>query len=735
MIPPFPRGEGLPARRLKICIVTFELVGLWKNGGIGTVSTGLAELLAAAGHAVTVAYTRAELLTDAEFTEASERYRRQGIEVVALRRRDTPPVIGPLAGFTGWERFAAYHFLRGRDFDVVHGSEHLGELFYAIAAKRLGTDFAHTAFWVGCHGPSQWVIEANDDVVRDPFWLFTDASERFCLRHADVVWAPSRYMLGWLRESDFALPNNSVFQQQYRIPDDLGPIRAGAAARRAARRPVEELVLFGRLETRKGVKLFLDALEALGAEARPLRISLMGRVGAIDGEPADTYIARRAEQLGLSCQILSGFDRFEAYDYVTQPGRLVVAAAPVDNSPCAVYELLEVGAHFIACRGGGVPELIAEECHAETLFDYTIGALAGRLRHCLAEGSGAPTPAISRAQAEAAWLGAHLALTSPDKGPSPLEEPTAATALVQYEGDLGALAATVESLRACGSLVREILLLQSDRRGVLSDRILPELRRLSLETIGLDGVVATLAANGTPALILKAGATVDADNLGRLTRGVARADAVVPSISRDGAVDLALPGTKAWAMLYATAATTGLLAADALRRLDATGVSGSDALLLFELALAQGMTVLPMVEAVVDGSGVERSLHYVPDERARLTFWTRRAPAPLRILLETAYGRVVREPPAPAAVAPVPPAAPPPPGDALDRFEALRGSRSFRYGDRMARLLGAPPTPSATPQTERELELAEAALRASFAWCVGAPLRSVGRRLRGWRRG
>ena len=437
MTPPFPDGADLPPRRLRICIVTFELVGLWKNGGIGTVSTGLAELLASAGHEVTVAYTRADLLTEAEFAEASQRYARQGIEVVALRRTGVPAVAGPLSGFTGWERFAAYHFLRSREFDVVHASEHLGELFYALAAKRLGLAFANTRFWVGCHGPSQWVIDANDDVVRDPFWLFTDASERFCLQHADLVWAPSRYMLGWLQENDFVLPAGSVYQQQYRIPDDLGPIRAGAEGRRAARRPFEELVLFGRLETRKGVKLFLDALEALGPEARRLRISLMGRVGAIDGEPADQYIARRAERLGLSWQILSGFDRFEAYEYVTQPGRLVVAAAPVDNSPCAVYELLEVGAHFIACRGGGVPELAAEACNAESLFDYTVAALVGRLRHCLAEGSSAPLPAISRAQAEAAWLGAHLALapsapvTSP-KVPAPQVPASPVTALVQY---------------------------------------------------------------------------------------------------------------------------------------------------------------------------------------------------------------------------------------------------------------------------------------------------------------
>jgi hypothetical protein len=56
VMPAFPRSAA-PASRLRVCIMTFELLGFWRNGGIGTVSTGLAELLASAGHDVTVAYT------------------------------------------------------------------------------------------------------------------------------------------------------------------------------------------------------------------------------------------------------------------------------------------------------------------------------------------------------------------------------------------------------------------------------------------------------------------------------------------------------------------------------------------------------------------------------------------------------------------------------------------------------------------------------------------------------
>src|SRR4051794_19207109 len=46
----------------RVCLVTAEFHGLFKNGGIGTANTGLALTLARAGHDVTVAYIDAGLV-------------------------------------------------------------------------------------------------------------------------------------------------------------------------------------------------------------------------------------------------------------------------------------------------------------------------------------------------------------------------------------------------------------------------------------------------------------------------------------------------------------------------------------------------------------------------------------------------------------------------------------------------------------------------------------------------
>src|ERR1700744_2107785 len=50
------------AEKRRVCIVTAEFHGLFKNGGIGTANTGLALTLAEAGPEVTVAYVDAGLV-------------------------------------------------------------------------------------------------------------------------------------------------------------------------------------------------------------------------------------------------------------------------------------------------------------------------------------------------------------------------------------------------------------------------------------------------------------------------------------------------------------------------------------------------------------------------------------------------------------------------------------------------------------------------------------------------
>src|SRR5882724_5364989 len=77
--PPVRVDDSRPA----VCIVSNEIVGPFKNGGIGTAMTGLAEHLATFGCRVTVLYTGCAWTPDIPLGKWRQRYAELGIDLVA----------------------------------------------------------------------------------------------------------------------------------------------------------------------------------------------------------------------------------------------------------------------------------------------------------------------------------------------------------------------------------------------------------------------------------------------------------------------------------------------------------------------------------------------------------------------------------------------------------------------------------------------------------------------------
>src|SRR5579863_3266541 len=162
----------------RICIVTTEIVGPHKNGGIGTAMTGLAETLAGYGLPVTILYTGAIWSIIEDAGEWKDKYAAIGIDFHALSAQDTLKVAGPLQlhGFpTPW---LVYDYLRQRPFDIVHFNDTIGEGFYCLAAKRLGIAFRDVLFMVGLHSPSQWVLEHNSQLPSSVLYAAFNYAER-----------------------------------------------------------------------------------------------------------------------------------------------------------------------------------------------------------------------------------------------------------------------------------------------------------------------------------------------------------------------------------------------------------------------------------------------------------------------------------------------------------------------------------------------------------------------------
>ena len=148
-------------------------------------------------------------------------------------------------------------------------------------------------------------------------------------------------------------------------------------------------MFFGRLEPRKGLVVFLDAIDRLARRGRaPARITFLGKASnRIDGPG---LIQNAVRDWPIETRTISDFGAEEAVSYLSRPGRLAVIPSLLENSSIAIMECLQAGIPFVAAATGGTPELVAPEDRARALVAPDHIALGERI----AQLAGAPLRAV-----------------------------------------------------------------------------------------------------------------------------------------------------------------------------------------------------------------------------------------------------------------------------------------------------------------------------------------------------
>ncbi len=382
------QAPGAPAGPPKrICLATPDILGPIRNGGIGTAFHHLARQLAAWGHEVTIAYVNYNAADAAQMATARALYARHGVAfepVVPRPAAESAPARVPAPGWTLLDWLRA----RERPFDIVWVPDWHGVGYGVLLAKSLGLAFGATHFVVVGHGPSLWATEGSRQLVHTEAelgWVFL---ERRSVELADTFIATSVHLIEWMRDAGYALPARSFVWPNAFPPPDPAP---AAAAARAARdgAPLEEVVFFGRLEPRKGLLLFIDAVDRLVRRGRaPARVTFLGsRSPRIDGPGLIRHAAR---QWPVAVRTITDAGADEAVAYLARPGRLAVTPSLQENCSLAVLECLQAGIPFVAVDAGGTPELIDPADHARALVAPDYIALGDRL----AELAAAPLRAV-----------------------------------------------------------------------------------------------------------------------------------------------------------------------------------------------------------------------------------------------------------------------------------------------------------------------------------------------------
>jgi glycosyltransferase involved in cell wall biosynthesis len=400
--------------------VSSEFLGPFRNGGIGTAYTKLGEVLNDAGHDVTLLYTSGRYSLTEPIEHWIEVYRRRGIQLVPLP--ESPVSLGSISDFLSYS-YRVFLWLRDHDgFDVVHLQECGAVGYHSVLAKHQGLALKDTVTIVGLHGCHRWSRYASGQLASSGKDLEDDFVEQHTAELADIVWSPGHYMLGWVREHGWDLHNRTHIQPYVVSAAEMPPSGAMTA------RPVREIVLFGRQEVRKGLFLFLDAIDRLvQGEQIPdpddLMVTFLGKPTFLNGQHSEQIIRDRSRSWPFPTRVLSDRSREEAIEYLCGDGRLAVIPSVDENYPNTVLECLAFGVPFLASRVGSIPEQIHPEDFQRVGFDPNPRCLARRFHDVLRGGQAPARLAFDPEENSRQWVRWHERLVETRPEPAAMAQP------------------------------------------------------------------------------------------------------------------------------------------------------------------------------------------------------------------------------------------------------------------------------------------------------------------------
>jgi glycosyltransferase involved in cell wall biosynthesis len=382
----------------RITLVTDELLGYVRTGGIGTATTFLAVGLGRMGHDVTVLYA-GDPPSRALEPEWADLYEGAGVKIKQVPPSDEHAEPAFFARMRSVERTLA-----ATEPEVVVVQDLAAPTYTALRKRQLGLAFERTLFVVYCHGTRLWITDMAGKVRVLPGALAISVLEQACVELADVVVSPSAYLLKWMQRQRWQLPELSLV-----IPYLTRAVATGEPQARldVDSHLVERLAFFGRLEERKGLRTFAAGLNAVQPELlRNVELDFVG--AATPAWPRERITGLLSERTKSSLRRISfatDLDQPQALERLSRPGTLAVMPSRGETFSNAVYECLQHGIPFIASDAGAPRELVATEDRDRVLFEPTAEGVTAALERVLGRDAPWPPaePAFEAREAYDAW--------------------------------------------------------------------------------------------------------------------------------------------------------------------------------------------------------------------------------------------------------------------------------------------------------------------------------------------
>ncbi|MPZ52549.1 MAG: glycosyltransferase [Acidimicrobiia bacterium] len=398
------QSAATPTRPTRVKLVTPDILGMVKNGGIGTACAHMAQVLARRGFDVSILFTHLALSRVTAGVEAArDRYQKLGVGFETLPELLSEELLGAktLPGIPSLrESFLIYQALKDTDVDVLIFPEWQGTAFYPLLAKKEGLAFEKTSIIVQTHSSSLWHALNNQSSDYHPGMVGLFHTERESVRMADHVVSPTAYLADWKREHGFTFPESTRVLPL--LLDETTPEIDPTP------KPVDELVFFGRLEERKGLRYFLGAIDRLLRlemidDPTAVKVTFLGKFTKSPSTHVLDELLDKIESWPFKTSLVGTLDADEAQEYLNGEGRIAVIPSVADNSPLTVLENLYEQRPFLASKIGGIPEIVDSNFHDSHLFELTIPDLANSMARVLREGHGPALPAADQTKVAEEW--------------------------------------------------------------------------------------------------------------------------------------------------------------------------------------------------------------------------------------------------------------------------------------------------------------------------------------------
>lgn len=340
------------------------------GGGISTYCAEAAEILSEHGYEVTVLVPHSNAAAIAAEMVGGATVVRFNVDHFT---RNVPELIHAAKLAYAFKEVSYAWLEKSMPPDVIEAQDYMGVSYFLAMDKLIGEGpFKNCVFGVTLHAPSYVSRSYNAEVnLRFPdFWM--SEMERFCIKSADAVWAPSQNVIRHLGP-EFFDANIEVIRNPFKLPPVDGAIK------------LEGIYYFGRIQYLKGIIKLFEAYDDYARRGGVEKLYIVGGDSYFHakGREMRSYLEGRFAHLiaNGSVSFTGLLPRYVALEQLKR-ARLVVVPSDFENFAYAALEAMALEKVVVTGKNTGQAELIHDGVNG-FVFDSTVEGLSAALVRAL----------------------------------------------------------------------------------------------------------------------------------------------------------------------------------------------------------------------------------------------------------------------------------------------------------------------------------------------------------------